>query len=144
MAETLSFTGELIVLSCWCGIRHAVPDQLRRMQKRQHDAGGEVMSIYCPLGHQHVPSGKSEAQRLRERLEATERMVISRNAQIDQETAARKAAERRAAARKGALTRAQNRAKAGLCPVSGCKRTFKQLTQHLEDVHPGYIPPDMP
>lgn len=142
--ETLTYTGELVILRCWCGIRHAVPDELRKQQRRQQDLGQPVTSVYCPLGHTHIPAGKSEAQKERERAAEAERALARRVAQLDQERAARKAAERRAAARKGALTRAQNRAKAGLCPVQGCKRGFKQLRDHLEDCHPGYSPPAVP
>src|SRR5262245_30141922 len=39
---TLTYTGELTVLTCWCGMRHAVPVELHNFQKRQHADGRKV------------------------------------------------------------------------------------------------------
>ena len=130
-ALTISFTDTLVVMTCWCGINHAVPEDLRDYQRRQHDDGREVISIYCPLGHTHVPAGKSEAQKLRERLER-ERDHSARVA------AARDQAEASARAYKGAATRARKRAAAAVCPC--CKRSFVQLRRHMAAKHPDYDP----
>ena len=53
MALTIEFTDKLVVVTCWCGINHAVPEDLRNHQRRQHDNGQSVTGIYCPLGHSH-------------------------------------------------------------------------------------------
>lgn len=55
---TMEFTDRLTVVTCWCGINHAVPANLRSFQERQHRDGEDVISIYCPLGHEHRPSGQ--------------------------------------------------------------------------------------
>ena len=126
--ETIAYSGTLVVLKCWCGIAHAVPQSLRSEQVRKHEAG-ESMSIYCPLGHTYVPSGESKAAKLERRLQA------------ERDERARVAAERdqaQASARgfKGAATRARKRAKSGVCPC--CNRTFKQLAAHMKTQHPDF------
>ncbi len=60
MAEIIQeHTGVLVVMRCFCGIQHAVPNSLANEQRRQHNKGETVMGIFCPLGHQHSPSGVS-------------------------------------------------------------------------------------
>lgn len=131
MTQTIRYGGRLVVSVCWCGMRHAIPSELDNFQQRQHDNGERVTSIYCPLGHTYVPSGKGEAQRLRERLESEKNRSARLSAQRDQ-------AEASARAHKGHATRAKKRAAAGMCPC--CNRTFKQLTRHLASQHPDYEP----
>jgi hypothetical protein len=46
--------------------------------------------------------------------------------------------ERRYAAQKGATTKARKRHVAGVCPC--CKRSFKQVREHMERMHPDYDP----
>src|SRR5689334_2143953 len=81
---TVQFTDELVVLTCWCGINHAVPRNLRDFQMRQHNDGERVTSIYCPLGHTHAPAGKGEAAKLREKLERAEARETRLRAEADQ------------------------------------------------------------
>lgn len=126
---TLTYSGELLTVTCWCGMRHAVPAELRRHQERQHENGKTPVGIYCPLGHSHVPAGESEVERL-ERVVALESEARARLA------AERDQAEASARAYKGAATRARKRAAAATCPC--CKRSFVQLRRHLETKHPDY------
>jgi hypothetical protein len=98
---------------------------------RKHDNGAEVPSIYCPLGHSHVPSGEGKAERT-ERWLKEER---ERAARIDAE---REQAEASARAHKGHATRLRKRTKAGVCPC--CNRTFKQLARHMSTQHPDFEP----
>lgn len=130
-SETLTFVGELTVITCWCGMRHAVPSELRNFQQRQHNDGGSVTSIYCPLGHQHAPAGEGEAAKLRRHLqtEADERTRAE---------AEREQAEASARAHKGAATKARKRAAAALCPC--CNRSFVQLRRHMATKHPDFEP----
>ena len=131
MAETLSYMGRLVVDVCWCGMRHAIPEELYEFQQRQHRDGEKQTDIYCPLGHPHVISGEGEAARLRKQLEHAERR---RQAERD----LREDTERRLAAQRGATTRARKRATAALCPC--CNRSFVQLRRHMETKHPDYDP----
>jgi len=45
--STITYTGTLTVISCWCGIEFAVPRSLYDA----HRYDRSVKSIYCPLGH---------------------------------------------------------------------------------------------
>lgn len=128
---TLSYAGTLTVVTCWCGMRHAIPSELDEFQDRQHDNGEKQTSIYCPLGHTHIRAGKGEAQKLRERLERAEQRRIA-------ERDLREQTERQLAAQKGATTKARRRAAAALCPC--CNRSFVQLRRHMAAKHPDYDP----
>jgi hypothetical protein len=131
VATTIEFTDRLVVLTCWCGINHAVPQNLRDYQLRQHRDGRNVTSIYCPLGHEHMPAGEGEAAKLQRQLEVERERAGRLAAQRDQ-------AQASARAHKAAATRARRRAAAGVCPC--CQRTFKQLQRHMTTKHPDYDP----
>ena len=51
----------LTVEFCWCGLEHAIPNNLSRM------ASEEGREIFCPLGHKWHAK-KTETQKLRERV----------------------------------------------------------------------------
>lgn len=130
---TLTFTGELTVVTCWCGCVHAVPSELRRYQLAEH-ANGRRHNVYCPLGHQYAPSGETETTRLGRQL------AIERSQHDQTKAAAREAREQRDAAirrenaQKGAKTRIKNRVQKGVCPC--CNRTFVELQRHMATQHP--------
>lgn len=129
-SETLTFVGELMVVKCWCGMRHAIPSEMRRHQEREHDRGASFY-VYCPLGHTHAPTGESGAEKLRKSLQwaSDERARVA--AERDQ-------AEASARAYKGAATKAKKRAAAALCPC--CSRSFVQLRRHMKSKHPDFQP----
>lgn len=126
MPMTLEYTGELTVLTCWCGMAHAVPSELRRFQLRQKD-DGEDHAIYCPLGHAHVPLGTSKWKIEQERAAAAQARAQAIQDQLDSET-------RSHSATKGQLTKMRKRAASGVCPC--CSRTFKQVRRHMVAQHP--------
>lgn len=130
MATISEYVGELVVLRCWCGIQHAVPSTLRTEQLRKRE-NGKVMSIFCPLGHTHVPAGELESEKLR-------RELMRERSAHDQTRACVEEKRRQLIAAKGRITKAKNRAIAGLCPVPGCKRHFKNLDQHIHTQHPDF------
>lgn len=134
---TIEFTDRLVVMTCWCGVNHAVPQDLRDFQRRQFHDGRDVTSIYCPLGHQHQPAGKTKAERERERAEQAENCMV-------RERAAREQAQASERAQRAAATRARNernkdrtRVANGVCPC--CNRTFKQLARHMKSKHPEFV-----
>lgn len=131
MRDTLVYSGQLTVVTCWCGMRHAIPRELDDFQDRQHDNGQSQTAIYCPLGHTHIRAGEGEAEKLRKQL-SRER---DRSARL---VASRDQAEASARAYKGVATKAKKRAAAALCPC--CKRSFVQLRRHMETQHPDYDP----
>lgn len=130
VSETIVYSGELTVVKCWCGMRHAIPAEMRDFQMRKHQ-DGDSFYVHCPLGHPHAPAGESAKEKVERRL----REERERSARIDAE---REQAEASARAYKGAATRARKRASAGTCPC--CKRTFKQLAAHMKTKHPDFDP----
>lgn len=126
---TLRYSGELVILSCWCGIAHAIPDDLRSYQLREQDAGRNF-SVYCPLGHQYVPKGPSRLERERRSREAADARATALRDQLA-------AAERSKAAIKGQLTKARKRAVNGVCPC--CSRTFVNVQRHMATKHPEQV-----
>jgi hypothetical protein len=128
--STIEFRGALVIVDCWCGMRHAIPAALRDYQQRQHDEGGPVPDVYCPLGHAHVPAGESLAAKLRRDLDRAHAATARAIADRDQVDASLRAT-------KGALTKAKRRAANGVCPC--CHRTFANVARHVAAKHPAYV-----
>jgi len=129
----MQFTGELTIVTCWCGIKHAVPSDLRSFQLRRRDEG-EKYWVYCPLGHTYAPAGESKAEQLEKQLARERASHDQTAAALRQQRDLRKSAEYRERAQKAAKTRIKNRVKNGVCPC--CNRTFQNLLQHMKNQHP--------
>lgn len=130
------YAGELVVERCWCGIQHAVPRSLVDTQIAEKDRGRE-MSIYCPLGHGWVRSGKTEAQKMKEEVERRDRLIAQERASHDQTRAALRETERRRRAEKAAKTKLKKRVVKGMCPC--CDRFFSNVHRHISHMHPEYV-----
>ena len=131
----LTYTSQLTVSVCWCGMRHAIPVELDREMDRDHGQGA-----YCPLGHRYVRAGKTEAQKLREQMAEKERQLEAARAtqarlreQVEHEAA-------RVRGYQGALAKQKQRAAKGVCPAPGCKRSFVDVAKHVATKHPGLAP----
>lgn len=122
---TIKYTGALVVVSCWCGIRLGIPDSLY-YEMRRH---GQARNCHCPLGHKFVFSGETEAERERRYRKEAE----ARAQAIEDQLAAEK---RSHAATKGAHTKTRRRIAAGVCPC--CNRSFEDLHRHMQTKHPGF------
>lgn len=128
---TMTYVGSLVVTSCWCGIHMAIPEDLYDLANRQKDK-----TVYCPLGHKFIYSNTTEeklAQAKADLAEAQRRRQATMDLLV--------AEERSHAATKGHVTRAKKKLEkvvAGVCPVDGCKRHFKDLRRHVETKHPDY------
>ncbi len=131
----LTYTGKLTVIKCWCGMRHAVPDELweeaRRKGKRE---------IYCPLGHSAMYNSNPEMDRVRKECDdANERArresdrVARLMAENDQLAASRRSI-------KGVVTKLKKRIVNGVCPC--CKRAFTNLKAHMHTKHPDFANTD--
>jgi len=127
--ETLAYSGTLTVVTCWCGMSHAVPTELRDFQLRQFHDGRKVQDIYCPLGHTHVPAGETKAAQLEWQLEQARRSRDATRDLLEHE-------QRSHSATRGHLTRAKKRAVAGVCPHPDCHRHFQNLERHIAAKHP--------
>lgn len=132
MPDTLIFTGTLTITHCGvCQIRHAIPDE---MYWDRRNNGGEW---FCPNGHElHFIT--TEADKLREQLEKSQRATIRERARADSNWDEVEYERRSKAAVKGHLTRMRNLVAAGVCPVPGCKRNFANVRGHMERMHPEF------
>jgi len=128
---TKTFVGEAPAteVTCWCGIRFAVPRSLHAEYLRKNEVKRGSFSLYCPLGHEFVPKGPSEADRLREQLERANSRAARLSAELTHK-------EREIVTRKGHATRLRKRIAAGVCPC--CNRTFQDLARHMAGQHPDY------
>jgi hypothetical protein len=124
---TITFTDALVVMTCWCGINHAVPQDLRDFQQRQHDNGDKQTGIYCPLGHSHIKAGPGKAKRLQRDLERADERARGNLRALETE-------RRRHSATKGQLTKVKKRIGKGICPC--CNRHFANVERHMATQHP--------
>lgn len=131
--ETFAGYTRLVVESCGvCGVMFAIPEPMKNACLRDHSR-----EFWCPNGHNVHYIGKTEAEKLREKLERE----TSRAGRLAAERDQARASER---AQRGAATRARNerdrlnrRVAHGVCPC--CGRTVKQLARHMETKHPGFV-----
>ncbi len=120
----------LAVATCdVCGITYAIPG---KMMDEARERGHSQITWTCPNGHQGIGFHGLSAEELERRKFERERNRA--NALKEQ----RDEVERRLSAQKGATTRARKRHAAGVCPV--CTRSFKQVREHMERMHPDYDP----
>lgn len=106
-----------------CGIWFAAPVEFWTRRRDDHS------SFYCPNGHARYFSGKSEAEKERDRRIRAE----ARAAHAEDQAGV---AERRRRAEKGHRTRIQNRIRNGICPW--CKRSFADVAAHVASKHPDH------
>lgn len=107
-----------------CGIVFGMTDTYYEKRLEDH------RTWYCPNGHPRAYLGKSEAEKLQQRL--------TNERELRRETEQRLERERRAhRATKGKLTKTKNRVAAGVCPC--CNRTFQNLGRHMQGQHPDYV-----
>lgn len=117
---TLLYTGTLVVTSCWCGIKMAIPEDLFDLaQRKRHD-------VYCPLGHTFV-YGDPEYDRLKREAKIARDQAASARARADQVEASLRTT-------KGHVTRLRRRVlEEGACPI--CGQTLRDLARHVKRVH---------
>jgi hypothetical protein len=130
MALEMQYTETLVVTSCWCGIRLAIPDNLERWARKD-----PKHAIYCPMGHTFIYSNTLQEQL--DQAKAREKKAVLREAAT---RALLKDEERSHAATRGHLTRTKkqvHRAEHGVCPH--CKRSFENLARHMQSKHGSQI-----
>lgn len=126
MTRTMQYTGVLAVeICCNCGVSFAMPQDMQTRRLNDH------RDFYCPAGHPQHYTGKTEEQRLRDRLRSAE---ASEQFYRDQAAFER----RSAAAQKGHRTRVLNLISKGICPVAGCRRNFTNVRDHMAGEHPDF------
>lgn len=115
---------EFSTVQCYsCGVEFAMPAEMMRSRRTDHQ------TFHCPNGHAQSFIGKTEAEKLKEQLAAEQtRRITADNEATYQKSRAERATKN--------LARIQKRVKHGVCPC--CKRTVKQLTQHMATKHPEF------
>jgi hypothetical protein len=130
MPETLAYTGQLVIVTCWCGINHAIPSDLNAWAN-----ASAKNAVHCPLGHEWVRR-ESEAAKVRRQLERERERATLLRSRVDQERARGDHEAARARGYKGALTKVKKRVGNGVCPC--CQRSFPDLAAHMAGQHPDY------
>jgi hypothetical protein len=123
--STLTYTGQLVVTSCWCGIHLAIPSGLYEEARRVEHG------IYCPLGHTFVFGNTTEKENARLRSALADAQTRVAHARDEAEFQ-----RRRVIAYRGVLGKTKKRIAAGVCPC--CTRTFQNLARHMAAQHPDY------
>ena len=130
MTLSMTYTGELVVVTCWCGMAHGIPKGLREYQMRCFNSGEKIPDVFCPLGHSHQPAGESAVDAERRRRERVEASLTHAKDQL--------AAEKNAhISTKGQLTKARKRIGNGVCPC--CNRHFTNVERHMATQHPEFV-----
>lgn len=110
-----------------CGVLFAVPERLREHCLETGD------NFFCPNGHSLVFNDYENKKLKRENERLKDRLAAAR-ARADQTEASLRAT-------KGVVTKQRKKLEkvvAGVCPVDGCKRHFKDLRRHIATKHPDY------
>jgi hypothetical protein len=128
---TITYIGQLVTTSCWCGIHLAVPSDLYATARQKKN-----FSVFCPVGHEFVygDTAEEEVARARSEVAAARKREEATRSLLRHE-------ERSHAATRGHVTRKKkelNRVKAGTCPC--CTRHFVNLERHMETKHAGWTP----
>jgi len=108
---------------CECSITFAVTSFFYDNRKNSHK------EFYCPNGHAQYFAGKSDVEKLREKLADEQRKLSQAQFEIIATKQRTEAVEREKA-------RLQNRIKNGACPC--CHRQFSQLSRHMKSKHPEF------
>lgn len=127
---TQTFLGTLVHVSCCvCGTTFGVEQTLH---SERHRTG---KNFFCPSGHS-LSYTENETERLRKRLDATEKARIKAVDEAAYQRTCREQVERSARAVRGHLTRVKSRVRHGVCPC--CNRSFSNLARHMDAKHPDY------
>lgn len=129
---TLTYMVQLELISCYkCGVEFGMTASMNRQRLDDRE------TFYCPNGHGQHYSGKTEAQKERERAAQLERRLACRDEDLRAERAAHATTRHRLTATKGVLTKTKKRVANGVCPC--CNRHFANVERHITNQHPDYI-----
>ena len=136
--RTITVSQKLVTETCCkCGILFAMTEAFQ--QELFKGETENARSFYCPSGHLQYYRGMSEAQKLREELNAEIRARQRAEQRIAEKEDQVRHERDRANGYKGQMTKLAKRAKAGVCPC--CKRSFQQLARHMATQHPTFAAP---
>lgn len=109
-----------IVMCASCGIPFGITRDLVNRRREDHS------DFKCPMGHENVYQGKTEAEKLKEQL--AEALAAKERAYQRESHALRQVSYH-----KGETTKIKNRIKNGVCP--SCRRSFENLRRHMASKH---------
>lgn len=112
---------------CRCGMPFAITQDFKERRIKDHEG------FYCPRGHRQYYIGKTEEEKLREKLEI-KNIEINR---VYSENATLKLEKNQV---KKSYNRMRQRIKNGVCPC--CNRTFQNLLEHIKKQHPNFAKSD--
>lgn len=127
-ARLLKFTSEVSMITevcCNCGVAFAMPSDMQERRKKDHQ------NFFCPVGHQQHYTEEHETVTLKKQIEK----LTKEKEWAQQESKVNAAAANKA---EKSLQTLRQRTKAGVCPC--CKRTVKQMAQHMANKHPDFKP----
>lgn len=123
--ETIDFTLETC---CACGIPFFMPTyHYKRLLANKGEA------FYCPNGHSQSYVGKTEAEKLKEKLQQLETEKAKQEEELQNRWLD-------ALNEKSKLEKKMKRLTNGVCPC--CNRPFHNLQQHMKKQHPEVVSKD--
>lgn len=131
---TQTYTDKLVIIECGaagCGCTFGMTQTMYNRRCEDH------RPFWCPNGHERYFSGKSEAEKLKEKLDLAEDRNRSLGSVIDRQRDTIKGRDYIIRAQKAAKTRIKNRIHNGVCPC--CNRTLQNLARHMESQHPEFV-----
>lgn len=130
---TLDIKLQFIVEECCsCGMAFAMTNEFEQRRLNDHQW------FYCPAGHQQYYSGKSDADKLRDKLKQAEARHAALRAETDQAWAAANEQLNVVKEKEREIKRITKRANAGECLQ--CKRHFVDVEAHVKRKHPAESP----
>lgn len=125
--STFNQTRTFEVIDCAaCGVAFGLTTDFVMRRRNDHE------TFYCPSGHKNLYRGKSEAEKLREKLQQVEH-------QRDRARLTAEEVSRERAAIAKAHRKMRHRVMNGVCPC--CNRSFDNLRRHMESQHPDFGTP---
>jgi hypothetical protein len=112
-----------------CGVSFCMP---RTWVNHFRDNG---QTFYCPAGHPNF-YGETLEDRLKKKLVSMEHQKKWAEDDARYARSERDRVQKQLSASKGQATKLRKRISHGVCPC--CHRTFKQLSRHMEAIHPEY------
>jgi len=123
---------EMVTIYCYkCGIAFCVTKDFDTKKLEHRD-----QNFYCPEGHEQHYIGKSDLDKMKEKLRRSELETEQAEKALKSQKKYTKEVEKQRAAFKGVVTRTKNRISKGVCPC--CNRLFKNMQRHMETKHPDY------
>lgn len=109
---------------CNCGTPFMIPKRMQRVLINNHE------TFYCPSGHPQSYCGKTEAQKLKEKLDELEKKRLQEHEDLQNKWLD-------ALGENQKLEKQLKRVHKGVCPC--CNRTFQDLQNHIKTQHPEII-----